>query len=157
MALSNLVTQRTEPVHPHIAGEFGIGPNVLGLQYAEENSVYPSLHLDKTLNGNQHIPIKNRYRNTKDRKAVEFVVNFLDNCWNLEKTAQHEVGFYHILFEFNQSLNIRNRGEEIIAGSRMALCYIIRYVELSGKYNESFFQEIWKDAPVEVKAEIGMS
>ena len=76
---------------------------------------------------------------------------------SMKKTDQYEVGFYRILFEFNQNLNIKNRGEEIIAGSRMALCFIIRYIELSGKYNKKFFQEIWKDAPVEVKSEIGMS
>ena len=156
MTFNNVATQRNEIVQSHIAGEFGVYPSTLGLQYAEEKSVYPSLHLDKTQNGVRQIPIKNRYRNTKDRKAVEFVVNFLDNCWNHEKTTQHEVGFYHILFEFNQSLNIKDRGEEIISGSRMALCYIIRYIELSGKYNESFFQKIWKFAPVEVKAEIDM-
>ena len=126
------------------------------LSYATKKQVFPLLHLG-VFTGDQGIDfsIKN-YKRTKDEKAVEFVANYLDNCWINGKTDQDDIGFYEILDEFNANMGIKGRKEEFNIGSRLDLCHIIRYFELSEVYNKSFFFEIWKNGPAEVKAELKM-
>ena len=126
------------------------------LTYATKNKVFPLLHLGaKTGDFGINFATKN-YKITKDEKAVEFVANYLDNCWINKKTAQADIGFYEILDKFNANFGIKGRREEFNVGSRLDLCHIIRYFELTEVYSNLFFFEIWKNGPAEVKAEIDM-
>ena len=126
------------------------------LSYAKINKIFPLLHLNE-IDGKREIYISSEnYKKTKNENAVEFVANYLDNCWINNKSSQVDLGFYEILDEFNANLGIKGRREEFNIGSRLDLCHIIRYFELSEVYSKPFFFEIWKNGPAEVKAEINM-
>ena len=126
------------------------------LSFATKNQVFPLLHLD-ALTGEGGVDFTTKsYKLTKDVKAVEFVANYLDCCWITNKKAQADIGFYEILEKFNTNFGIKGRREEFNVGSRLDLCHIIRYFELTEVYSNPFFFEIWKNGPAEVKAEINM-
>ena len=123
-------------------------PSIL---YAEEKKIFPLLHLAPIIEGKQFNLLKKQYHMTKNQNTVEFVMNYLDNCWINGKIEQNHIGFYQILDGYNRKLGIKDRGQEIKENSRIDLYYIIRYLKLSEVYNDQFYDEIWKDAPAEVK------
>ena len=126
------------------------------LSFATKKQVFPLLHLGAMTVADRGNFTTKSYKLTKDEKAVEFVANYLDNCWITNKKTQVDIGFYEILDKFNANYGIKGRREEFNVGSRLDLCHIIRYFELTEVYSKPFFFEIWKNGPAEVKAEIDM-
>ena len=131
-----------------------IDPFESGLSYALNNNVFPLLHINAILKANWKDPRKNLYKKTVDESAVKFVINYLDECWLKQKFEQHEIGYFVILEKYNKFLSISSWSEEQNLMSRMDLCYILRYLQRSGVYNDDFFQQVWKLAPPDVKFEI---
>ena len=79
-------------------------------------------------------------------RNISIIGGIIQNC------VPKKYLFYGILDRLKELLNIKGFREELKKNLKMEVYYILRYFELSGVYNEEFFDKIWKDAPAEVRA-----
>ena len=122
------------------------------LLYAEEKGVFPLLHQVAINNYSQPDLTRKNFKDIKNKRSVEFVAECLDYWWNNSELRPKKHLFYDVLDRLKDLLKIRGFGEELKKNVKMEVYYILRYFELSGVYDEDFFDNIWKDAPSEVKA-----
>ncbi len=121
------------------------------LEFALENRIFPELHIEAISNEGQFSQSEYKYKRTTNEVAVKFVLDYLNDCWENQKTEQSQIGYYAILFNYNKKLKIMDWSEEKRLGSRLDLYFIIRYFQKSGSFDETFFNRIWNSAPTEVK------
>ena len=121
------------------------------LAYAGEKNIFPLLHLGPIIQYKKFNLIRKHYKKSKNQNSIEFLTNYFEYCWINGKVDSNNLGFYQILNKFNQKLGIKSRAEEIKEDTRIDLYFIIKYIKLSGVFNENFFNKIWRDAPAEVR------
>ena len=155
---SDAKTDTNCKISPSNANSFSENPKdselqqfYVSLEFALENKIFPKLHIEAISREGQFTQDGYQYKKTTDKDAVEFIIDYLNNCWDNQKLEQCEIGYYAILYYYNEKLKIKDWSEEKRLGSRLDLYFIIRYLEKSGSFNDIFFEKIWKSAPPEIK------
>ena len=152
MSANNLRPQDTGSILSQLIGKNGTCLDDSGFSYAKQKGVFPILHLGAIIDNKKTNLLKAKYNKIKSQKSVEFVASSLDKWWNNSKIIPEKHLFYKVLDELKQELNIRGFGEEQKSNAKLEVYDIIRYFELSGVYDEKFFDKIWQDSPAEVQA-----